>query len=107
MVRLARLTWNYHSTEEAMAAADLLTMFGHEVPPRPPSWFKKHQRQRPARDAIAQARFDYFRRRLFRRFFYVDAIEDPRERAAEAEFLWDASELLTELVVEPTMRGAK
>jgi DNA primase len=102
VVELARFAWGYEKGEVAMAAADLLHEFGHETPPRPASWYAKQARQKPVRDAIAQARFDHLRRRLFRRFFEPSLlhIEDLEERKAEAVIFWEATEPLAHMMLE-------
>ncbi len=41
VVRLAQLAWGYPVEESHIAAAELLVMFGHEVPARPSSWFRR------------------------------------------------------------------
>jgi hypothetical protein len=101
VVELARLAWEYPVEESAVVAAVLLMEFGHEVPQRPPPWFRRQERQKPVRDAIEQARFEHLRRRLFRRFFApsLAAIEDTQERDEEAAILWDATDLLTRLLL--------
>jgi CHC2 zinc finger len=106
VVELARFAWRYDKHEVAMAAADLLHEFGHEIPQRPASWFRKQERQRPVRDAINRARFDHLRRRLFRYFFESSLlrIEDPGEREAEAAVLWDVTGPLAQMVLE-RLRG--
>ena len=64
-------------------------LFGHEIPPRPPSWFRKQERQRPVRDGLDRIREEVVRRRLFRILEpLVSGISDDEERAAEAEHLW-------------------
>ena len=64
VITLAQRVWDIDRTD--VAAAELLLFFGHEIPPRPASWFRRQERQKPIRDAIAQAKFDHLRRRLFR-----------------------------------------
>jgi hypothetical protein len=102
VVDLAAAAWGYGSGEMAMAAADLLHEFGHEIPPRSASWYAKQKRQKPIRDAIDRARFDHLRRRLFRRFFEPSLlrIEDPEERKAEAGILWEATDSLARMMLE-------
>jgi hypothetical protein len=102
VVELARFAWGYEKHEVQMAAADLLHEFGHEIPPRPASWYAKQKRQKPIRDAIAQARFDHLRRRLFRRLFLPSLVrdEDPEERKAEAVAFWEATEPLAQMMLE-------
>jgi hypothetical protein len=102
VVELARFAWGYEKSEAQMAAADLLHTFGHEIPPRPASWYAKQERQRPVRNAIDAARFKHLRRRLFRRFFLPSlvSIEDSEERKAEAEAFWEATEPLARMMIE-------
>jgi hypothetical protein len=102
VVELARHAWNYSKAEVALAAANLLHEFGHEIPPLAASWYAKQQRQKPIRDAIDRARFDHLRRRLFRRFFEPSLlqIEDLEERKAEAVIFWEATEPLARMMLE-------
>ncbi len=104
VVRLAQLAWGYDHRDgksAAEAAAMLLLEFGHQPPQRPPSWFRKQERQRPIRDAIGKAKFDHLCRRLFRLYFKdaVMSIQDSAERDAEYEILWDSTELLARMVL--------
>jgi DNA primase len=98
VIELGRHAWGYSKAEVAMAAADLLHEFGHEIPPRPASWFRKQELQKPLRDAIAEAKRRSIQRRLFRLFEpYLSRIEDPEKRGAEARELWrDLGELVSE-----------
>jgi CHC2 zinc finger len=102
VIELARFAWGYEKHEVAMASADLLHEFGHPIPERPKSWYRKQERQKPLRDAIDRARFEHLRRRLFRWFFEPSLvrIEDPNERKAEAVILWEATELLARMMLE-------
>jgi DNA primase len=102
VVELARFAWGYSKAEVAMAAADLLHEFGHPIPKRPKSWYRKQERQKLLRDAIDRARFEHLRRRLFRRFFLPSLvrIEDPEERKAEAGAFWEATEPLARMMLE-------
>ncbi len=104
VVELARLAWNYSKPEVPMAAAQLLTEFGHEIPPRPASWFEKQRRQQPIRDAIAEARHLHYQRRVFRIFASLIApIKDEDERREEQELLWDvAGEIAARLAAKRT-----
>lgn len=108
VVRLAQLAWNHEDTGRgaATAAAELLMTFGHELPERPPSWFRRQERQRPVRNALDRARFEHLRRRLFRRFFVplLVVIEDEGEREEEAAILWDATDHLARMVNERRSR---
>ena len=100
VVRLARMVWGYHPNEEAMAAADLLREFGHEVPSRPASWFAKQRRQKPARDALEEAKILHVQRRVFRCFVpFIEAIEDEAERLEETELMWEAAGEIAALIL--------
>src|SRR5215211_2231800 len=81
VVELARLAWGYDQRDAHTAAAMLLMEFGHEVPRRPPSWYRKQERQKPRRDAVEEAKMNVVRRRLFKHLILplVDAIEDEEE----------------------------
>jgi DNA primase len=107
VVELARLAWAYDQRDAHVAAAMLLMEFGHEVPQRPPSWFRKQKRQQPVRDAIEQARFEHLRRRLFRKFFKdsVLAIEEEEEREAEYRILWDVTRPLAKMLLADLEEG--
>jgi len=76
-----------------------------ERPGRPESWFAKQRRQQPIRDVIAQTLFEHRCRRVFNRFFmpFLEVIEDPTERDAEAERFWEAAEIVVELIAEQAM----
>ena len=102
VIELARHAWGYEKHEVAMAAANLLHEFGQEIPQRPASWFAKQERQRPVRDAIAGAKFDHLRRRLFRGLFapFLLRIDDLEERQAETVAFWEATEPLAEMMIE-------
>jgi CHC2 zinc finger len=90
VVELARLAWGYVEVEAHTAAAMLLMEFGHEVPQRPPSWFRKQERQRAMRGVIEDARVEVMTRRLWRWIFepIVAEIEEPTERLEMADELW-------------------
>lgn len=90
VVELARFVWGYAKHEAKMAAADLLHEFGYEIPPRPPSWFRKQERQRDTRAAIEQARKNMWRRRLFKYLVLplLAGIEDEEEYNRELERAW-------------------
>src|SRR5215208_1850996 len=55
-VALARLAWGYDERDAHVAAANLLHEFGHELPQRPPAWFRKQERQRHTRTAIEETK---------------------------------------------------
>jgi hypothetical protein len=101
VVELARLAWGYDQRDARIAAADLLREFGHEVPRRPPAWFRKQGRQKPVRDALERVKVRSARRRLMRAFGpLVASIEDPEERREEAQRIWQDLEEVARLVVE-------
>jgi DNA primase len=101
VVELARLAWGYDQRDAHVAAATLLMEFGHEVPKRPPSWFRKHERQKPVRDALEQIKIRSARRRLMRAFGpLVASIKDPVERREEAQRIWHDLDEVARLVVE-------
>jgi CHC2 zinc finger len=108
VIELARFLWCYEKNEVAMAAADLLHEFGYQIPERPASWYRKLERQKPVRSAIARARYDHLRRRLFRWFFEPSLvrIENQDEREAEAALLWDATAHLAEMMLERLRGGS-
>lgn len=90
VVELARFAWGYDKSEAPMAAAHILREFGHEIPPRPESWFRKQERQRPTRGGIERVLREAKRRRLFRWCVLpiIDAIVDEEERQQELERAW-------------------
>jgi hypothetical protein len=97
VITLAQLAWNIDRAD--VAAAEVLLLFGHEIPPRPASWYRKGERQKPARDALQEARIRHLTRRIFRIFLpMAEGIEDEAERRAEREYLWDAAEEIAVLV---------
>jgi DNA primase len=90
VVELARLAWGYDQRDAHVAAAMLLMEFDHEVPERPPSWFRKQERQRHTRAAIEEAKKNIVRRRLFRHLILplLDTIEDEEEHNRELDRAW-------------------
>src|SRR5215211_4248019 len=66
VVELYRLAEGYDRREARVAAAMLLMEFGHEVPDKPPAWFRKQERQKPIRDGLHEVRVKNAQRRLFR-----------------------------------------
>jgi DNA primase len=90
VVELARHAWGYEKSEVAQAAADLLHVFGHDIPPRPPAWFRKQEHQRRTRDAVDEVRMNVLRRRLFKYLILpcIDGIEDREEHDGELERAW-------------------
>jgi hypothetical protein len=90
VVELYRLAQGYSEREAHVAAANLLMEFGHEVPQRPPAWFRKQERQRRTREAVDHTRKNVLRRRLFKYLIlpHVDTIEDYDERNRELDRAW-------------------
>ena len=107
VVDLAAFAWGIENP--AVAAAELLLLFGHEIPPRPSAWFARHKRQAPVRDAISRARFEHLRRRMYRTYFrpLVMTIEDVEEREAEAQIFWESTEPLARHVLSGMMGGGR
>lgn len=91
VVELYRLAHGYDQREAHTAAAYLLMEFGHEVPQRPPAWWRKQERQRHTRDAVEEAKVRRVQRRLYRWLFApkIARLEDKDERAEEARMAWE------------------
>ncbi len=106
VIELARFAWRYEKAEVAIAAADLLHEFGHPIPGRPGSWYRRQERQKPVRDGIGAAKILVARRRLYRTFFepLVLATQDEEDRAHDAQLFWEATAPLAEHLVG-TMMG--
>jgi hypothetical protein len=100
VVRLAELLWRHERAD--VAAAELLMLFGHEVPRRPSSWFRKQERQRPIRSEVERIAVASLRRRLFRILApMVAEIADEEERAREERYIWeDLTPLAVRMVKE-------
>ena len=81
--------WGYDQSDAHVAAAMLLMEFGHEVPQRPPAWFRKQERQKPIRDAAHEIKVRSAQRRLMRIYApLVVRIEDtsaPRRGTRRVE----------------------
>jgi DNA primase len=91
VVDLAMHAWGIDRPD--VAAAEVLLLFGHEIPLRPATWYRKQRRQQPVRDALEQIKIDILRRRLFRIVWpALQAIPDEAERDAEAEVIWEELE---------------
>jgi DNA primase len=100
VIELARLVWRYDQRDAHIAAAEVLHEFGHEIPSRPPAWYRKQERQKPMRDALEEAKVKSTQRRLMRILEpYVARIEDDAERRAEAVAVWDDLEVPARLIV--------
>ena len=93
VVELARLAWGYPDDGRgaAEAAAYLLLEFSHEVPQRPPSWFRRQERQAAVRDVIEAAMIRHVHRRLYKLFFAsgIERIPDDAERQEEKARVWE------------------
>jgi DNA primase len=102
VVELARLAWGYDQRDAHLAAAMLLMEFGHEVPPRPPAWFRHQKRHKPIRDAIEDVRLEVMMRRLWRWVFepILADLEDPDERVRLGDELWAKVEPLARQLVD-------
>ncbi len=101
VVELARLVWGYSQREAAMAAANLLQEFGHEIPQRPPAWHRRQSRQESTRRALEQAAIRRVQRRLYRWIFapIIATFEDEDERRQEAAHAWeDAAKVARNIV---------
>src|SRR5215217_4653583 len=101
VVELARLAWGYDQRDAHLAATTLLMEFGHEVPQRPPAWFRKQERQAPLRRALEGAARRRCQRRIYRWLFapIVSRFEDEAERLEEARASWeDAGQIAGMLV---------
>ncbi len=102
VVELARRAWEYPDDGRgaAEAAAFLLMEFGHEVPDRPPSWFRRLERQKPIRDAIDEALLHRQQRRVFTILWRNIGPGVPdAERKAEIEAVWDEAHDIARLLV--------
>jgi hypothetical protein len=90
VVELARLAWRYDEREAHVAAAYLLIEFGHEVPQRPPAWFRKQERQKPINDVIEETIKGNFRRRTFKYIILpcLQLGDSPTERKDEIAAAW-------------------
>jgi hypothetical protein len=109
VVELARLAWGYDKRDAHTAAANLLHEFGHEIPKRPPAWFRKQERQQQMRGTIAEAKVEVMTRRLWRYTVepLVAEIEDPEERSAVAERLWSKVEFRARQLVRAREEESK
>jgi CHC2 zinc finger len=101
VVELARLAWEYDQRDAHVAAAMLLMQFGHEVPQRPPAWFRKQARQAPVRRALEDATRGRCQRRIYRWLFapIVARLEDEAERLEEARASWEDAGHIAAMIV--------
>ena len=109
VIELARFAWGYEKHEAPMAAAAVLLTFGHPIPERPASWFRKQERQKPIRDGIEEAIIYVARRRLYKRFFepIVLASTNEEDRAHDAQLLWELTAPLAEALVDAMMEARR
>jgi DNA primase len=108
VVELARLAWGYDQRDAHLAAAMLLMEFGHEVPERPPAWFRKQERQAPLRRALEGAARRRCQRRLYRWLFapIVARFDDETERRAEERIAWEEAGEIAR-VMASQLRGVR
>ncbi len=106
VVELARLAWGYDQRDAHVAAAMLLREFGHEIPQRPPAWFRKQERQAPVRRALEGAARRRCQRRIYRWLFapIVARLEDEAERLEEARAAWDDAGQMAGMLVARVRR---
>jgi DNA primase len=109
VVDLAAAAWGYGRGEMAMAAADLLHEFGHPIPERPKSWYRKQKRQAPIRAGIEAAIIHVARQRLYKRFFepLVLASTNEDDREHDAQLLWERTLPIAEDLVGAMMRSQR
>jgi hypothetical protein len=110
VIELARFVWGYDKHEAPIAAAHVLHTFGHPIPEKPASWFRKQKRQKPVRDGIEAAIIHVARRRLYKKYFepIVLASTNEEDRAHDGQLFWELTAPLAEHLVAnmtPTSRG--
>jgi DNA primase len=88
----------YGELWEAMIS--LAVEYDVKLPERPPSWFRRQERQRPMRDALEEVKVKHVQRRLYRIFApTIEQIEDETERKAEKAEVWNDLRRAAALVV--------
>ncbi len=92
-----------------MAAANLLDQFGHPIPEKPASWFRKQARQKPIREGIEAATIHVARRRLYKRYFepIILASTNEEDRAHDEQLFWELTLPLAEHLVGNMMAGQR
>jgi DNA primase len=107
VIELARVAWGYEKHEAPMAAANVLHAFGHPIPERPTSWFRKQERQKPIRDGIEADIIHVARRRLFKTYCepIILASTNEEDRAHDAQLLWERTKPLAYYLVAHMMEG--
>jgi DNA primase len=89
---------DYGELWEAMIS--LAVDFHVELPQRPPSWYRRQERQKPVRDALEEVKVRHVQRRLYRIFApTIERIEDETERKAEKAQTWVELRQVAVLVV--------
>jgi hypothetical protein len=80
--------------------------FGHDVPQRPPAWFRKRERQAPVRRALEDAARRRCQRRIYRWLFapIVARFEDEAERLEEARTSWEDAGQMAAMMVAHAKR---
>lgn len=66
VIELARFARGYEKSQVAMAAAQLLHEFGHEIPVRSETWHRRQSEKARVRDGIQNALAASYRRRWWR-----------------------------------------
>src|SRR5215218_5076977 len=101
VVELARLAWGYDQREAHVAAAMLLLEYGHELPPRPPSWHGRQKRQERARRALERAKAMRAQRRIYRWILAppLANIENDDERREEVGYAWEDAGKIARLLI--------
>lgn len=92
--------------ESWTATVSLAEQFGIDLPRRPERWHtwqnEKHRRRKMIRDALAAG----YQRRYLRVYGgYLEHIEDPAEREAEARLLWNSLRPAAQAAAENRMVG--
>jgi DNA primase len=109
VIELARFAWSYEKHEAPMAAADILRTFGHPIPEKPASWFRKQARQKPIRDGIEAAIIRVARLRLHKKYVepIVLASTNKVARLHDAQLLWELTAPLAEELVGRMMEARR
>ena len=109
VIELARYAWGYEKHEAPMAAANVLHTFGHPIPEKPASWFRKQERQKPIRDGIEAAIIYVARQRLYKKYFepIVLASTNEEDRKHDAQLFWEATDLLAHYLIDNMMDGRR
>jgi hypothetical protein len=99
VVKLAQLAWGHDRADGA--AANVLHEFGHEIPQRPPSWFRKQARQKSVRDLAEAAKVEHVRDLVYRLVWLPWLRRLPGEtRRTAAEDAWAKSLAMARMLYE-------